>query len=108
MDGEQSGYIAPDIVTAAQTASKHQILTKTIYADGRSKDYDQAKHFNFYQEEVSNLQHLGRLVRRIMVAPRCCLLRARVKDKSRHVRRTFVGPDATLIEQPQHWFALDV
>lgn len=103
--GDENFYA--DVVTVAQTYYPNQKLTKTFYRDS-VKQYDQVKTFNFYEYEVMTLYELATLVKRVIVQPRCCLLRSRSKDKSKWVLRRFNGVEATLVEQPQHWFALDI
>lgn len=97
----------PDTVTVAQTVHPNLYLTKIFYRD-KVQTYDNVKTFNFYEYQVEHLDDLARIVLKMLEQPRCCLLRAVPKDATRRVRRTINGADATLIEQPQHWFALDI
>jgi hypothetical protein len=97
----------PDTVTVAQTVHPNLYLTKIFYRD-KVQTYDNVKTFNFYEYQVEHLDDLARIVLKMLEQPRCCLLRAVPKDKTRRVLRRINGDDATLIEQPQHWFAIDV
>lgn len=106
---EPSEKVNANIVTIAQTAKPDQILTKRNYTD-HQKSYDQVKFFNLFEYEIWNLWDLYRLSKRMLDKPRCCFLRARIKDPDirRNVVRKYLGPDATLIVPKQNWFALDI
>ncbi len=105
---ETEPVASENYVTVAQTVSDRLMLTKRIYANGTQKAYDQAKHFNFYEVAIWNLYDLYSLSKRMLAKPRCCYIRARIKDKHRNVVRKCIGQDATLILNNQNWFALDI
>lgn len=99
-----------NFVVVAQTASPMLVLTKRNFADGTQQSYDQVKHFNFFERELWDLNDLFSLSLDMIAKPRCCFIRARIKDFSRckHVVRKCKNEDATLVVQEQNWFAIDV
>jgi len=105
-----SQILADNYVTVAQAASPKLFLTKHNYANGNQRPYDNVKYFNFFEVPIWNLYDLYLLSKRMLAKPRCCYIRARVKDetKTRNVVRRYKGDDATLILQNLNWFALDV
>lgn len=100
-------HISPGVVTVAMAMRSHHSLTKTFHKGGVTP-YDRIKYFAFYEYEIFSLDDLASIVRKSMDKPRVCLLRCRVKDKNYNMQRLFNGDDATLIEQAQNWFALDI
>lgn len=98
-----------NLVTVAQAAGKGLVLTKRNYPK-HQVSYDQVKHFNFFEIELWNLWDLYLLSKRMLTKPRCCFLRAMIKDDNirKHVVRKYKGQDATLVVQKQNWFALDI
>jgi hypothetical protein len=94
----------PDVVTVAQSCS-NLVLTKKFYRDGTVLPYDMVKTFNFYEYEIYDLIDLSKVVMNCIDKPKLCLLRCRIKDQWRHQRRLY---NEILIEQPMHWFALDI
>jgi hypothetical protein len=101
--------VKPNMVTVAQAASPNLVLTKRNFPDHQVA-YDRVKYFNFYEVEIWNLHDLFLLSQRMLAKPRCCFLRARVKDMNnrKHVVRKYVGDEATLVLEDQNWFALDI
>lgn len=97
-------------VTVAQTVSPRLILTKRNYASGEQASYDRVKHFNFFERRMESLDQLYQLCKELLDKPRCCLIRARIKDLNnrRNVVRKCVGADATLVVGKCNWFALDI
>ena len=89
-------------------------LRKTIGpTPGECKSYDNAAHFNFVCEQVENLRDVLRVVEKGTRSPHACLLRCVPIDpkKTKHVRRIIKMDSkypATLVEQRQHWYAIDV
>jgi len=99
-------YASSNNVTIALAHNK--LLTKTIYTSGE-KAYDNAYYYKFFNRNVHSLGDLLELVRVLLARPQCCLIRGVCKDDSvSKQRRLFHGDDATIIEQPQNWFALDI
>jgi hypothetical protein len=83
-------------------------LTKIIYPTGE-RAYDNAYYYKFFSREVCDLPDLLNYVKLLLGKTDCCLIRGIVKDDSRpRQRRLFHGDDATVIEQDQNWFALDI
>jgi len=113
----QSSIISPNIVTIAQALpayGKQPRLNKTIYGLGQERPYDNAKYYKFHEREIYTLFELHSLVKKILHQPRYCLLRGVAKDykPERQLRRANfnkeTGEEATIIEIPQNWFALDI
>jgi hypothetical protein len=83
-------------------------LTKFVYPSGE-RAYDNAYYYKFFSREVADLHDLLGYVKLLLGKPDCCLIRGVPKDDSRsRQRRLFHGDDATVIEQDQNWFALDI
>jgi hypothetical protein len=101
----------PDYATANNVTialSYNKLLTKTIYPGGE-KAYDNAYYYKFFNRNVHSLGDLLELAKVLLARPNCCLIRGVCKDDSvSKQRRLFHGDDATIIEQPQNWFALDI
>ncbi len=99
-----------NFVTVAQTASPRFILTKRNYSNGTQDSYDRVKHYNFFQEHVDTLDSLYNLCVRLLDKPRCCIIRALIKDenKRKHVVRKYIGEDATLVINKCNWFCIDI
>ena len=97
-----------NVVCVAQAAEPSKLLTKRNYKDSQ-RSYDQVTYFNFFESTISSLDELFNLCKRMLDKPRCCFIRARIKDhqKRRHVRRKY-KEDATLVLENCNWFALDV
>lgn len=91
------------------------ILAKRWYADGSAKPYDNARTVTLHAVPVSNLAGLHSLLRDLLKAPRCCIVRGEPIDPARvvQVRRllhhcTATGDAPTLRETPRRWVAVDV
>jgi len=104
----QSENTNHNIVTVAQAC--RGVLTKRYQSDGNVIAYDQVKYYNFFEQEIDDLQALYSLSIAMLDKPRCCYLRCIVKDKSKrkHVRRLANSDEATLISGRFNWFAIDV
>jgi len=104
-DAETSNH---NHVTVAQAC--RGVLTKRYQRNGNVIAYDQVKYYNFFEQEIDDLQSLYQLSIAMLDKPRCCFLRCRVKDqnKRKRVRRLANGEDATLISGRFNWFAIDV
>jgi len=99
-------YESTNNVTIALAYNK--LLTKTIYPGGE-KAYDNAYYYKFFNRNVHSLGDLLELAKVLLARPNCCLIRGVCKDDSvSKQRRLYHGDDATIIEQPQNWFALDI
>lgn len=102
-----------NIVTVALALGGKQ-LNKTIFADGRIIDFKNAYHYKFFSKEIECLDDLCQLVRYLLHRPKCCLLRGVAKDDTLPKQRRLLyddkvkGDPATIIEQEQNWYALDV
>ena len=91
------------------------ILAKRWYADGTGKPYDNARTVTLHAVPVSDLAGLHSLLRDLLQAPRCCIVRGEPIDPARvaHVRRLLhrcpaTGDGPTLREVPRRWVAVDV
>lgn len=105
-----SDSASTNFVVVAQAASPNLVLTKRNFANGNQKQYDNVKHFNFFQVEVLDLNDLYSLSLRMLSKPRCCFIRALIKDPNncKNVVRKCKDDEATLVIQSQNWFAIDV
>ena len=110
---EKSSHKIENIVTVARAIDGKK-LNKTIFGDGRPDiPYGHAYKFKFFSEQCDDLQDLYYLVKLLLHRPYSCLIRGIAKDDSIiGQRRAFhndktKGP-ATIIEQIQNWFAIDV
>jgi hypothetical protein len=100
-----------NIVTVAQAC--HGTLAKQHFANGLSRSYDRVKYFNFFETNIWSLDELYNLSKRLLFKPKCCFIRARLKDANRRrhlLRRAYDrdGVAATLIPYRCFWFALDI
>lgn len=96
-------------MVVAQTAYPSKLLCKQNYPD-RQVSYDNVKMFNFFEVNIWCLDELYSLSKRMLDKPRCCFIRALIKDENnrRKVVRKCNDEDATLIVEPCNWFALDI
>ena len=103
-DPEQS---TENIVLVAQACKG--VLTKRNSPVGQ-RSYDNVTFYNFFEVHIDSLDELYMLCVKMLDKPRCCFVRARVKDEEKRfrVRRNYKGEDATLILQNFNWFALDI
>ena len=93
-------------------AQKGKYLTKRIYQN-KEIPYDQAYLYRFFCRDVYCLSDLLQLTVLCLSKPQCCFIRGVPKDDNDRAiqRRTFHDkPDveATIIEQKQNWYALDI
>lgn len=91
------------------------VLAKRWNADGSATVYDSAYLYNLHPWPVANLAALHDLLRELLPAPRCCVLRGEPVTGARmeRVRRLLhrdpeTGDDATLREVPRWWVAVDL
>jgi len=106
-----------NIVTIARALNGKR-LNKTIYKDGTSIPYDNAFYFKFFSKEIECLDDLCQLVSFLLARPQSCLIRGVAKDDTLNKQRrllfdkrdekTGIVHPATIIEQEQNWFALDI
>jgi hypothetical protein len=87
------------------------LLAKRITRDGIT-DYDDAKLFDVYPTPVTGLDDIHDLLRRLIVRPRCCVIRGELIDASnrRGVRRLLHDDDAdkaTFRDVPRQALSLD-
>ena len=96
-------------VIVAQSAEAGKLLTKRNYKDSQ-KSYDHVTFYNFYEVPISTLDELYMLCKRLLDKPKCCLIRARIKDLNKrfHVVRKYLDETATLILEKCYWIALDI
>jgi hypothetical protein len=103
-------FARPNNITIAR-ALGGKYLTKIVYANSE-KAYDNAYHYMFFNREIFDLFDLRNYLPVLLRKPDCCLIRGIAKDDTitRQVRRLHDkdGVTATIIEQPQNWYALDI
>jgi len=104
-ESEESKIYDNNITVALALNGKK--LTKIIYATGE-KAYDNAYHYKFFNRNVSDLQDILGYIRILLHKPDCCLIRGVCKDDSLPKQRRLFHDDATIIEQAQNWYALDI
>jgi hypothetical protein len=89
-------------------------LNKTIYASGRIVPYDNAYKYKFFNIQIESLEELCQLVQLLLARPYSCIIRGTCIDEDKVPQRRLLNDDpvtkdpATIIEQEQNWFALDV
>jgi hypothetical protein len=113
-------YTETEANTSSEYASRNNItiavalngrrLTKIAYPDpSHDVQYDQAKYYKFFNRDVYCLSDILEYVKVLLYKSDCCLIRGVCKDDTiSKQRRLFHGEDATIIEQPQNWYALDI
>jgi hypothetical protein len=114
-DGEKStsDFITPNNITVCKSYSSRFVLCKTIYPTSEVA-YDNVKYYNFFNRPVYHLQDLFELIKYLLARPQCCVIRGTaIDDNAVRQRRLFhddraTGDRATIIEQNQNWFALDI
>jgi len=110
-ESKSSDFFAPNIITIARALDGKR-LNKTIFSNGQSIPYDNAYHFKFFSETCSDLQDLYQLVKLLLHRPKSCLIRGIAKDdtitRQRRLLHNQKEHAATIIEQNQNWFALDI
>jgi hypothetical protein len=91
------------------------VLAKRWHADGTCTPYDNARTVSLHPEPVADLVGLHALLRRLLHAPRCCIVRAEPIDteRVRRLRRLLhpcpeTGEAPTLREVPRRWVAVDI
>ena len=91
------------------------ILAKRIAADGSARPYDNARTITLHPWPVPHLAALADVLREMLAAPRCCILRGEPVSGERmeKVRRLLhpdpeTGDAATLREVPRRWVAVDL
>jgi hypothetical protein len=90
-------------------------LAKRWHADGTCTPYDNARTVSLHPRPVVDLAGLHALLRRLLPAPRCCIVRAEpvTGQPMRRVRRLLhpcpeTGETPTLREVPRRWVAVDL
>lgn len=90
-------------------------LAKLIEADGTIVGYDSARTFDLEEQQIADLDALRGLLDRLLGQPDRCAVRGRIADpaRTRGVRRLIrpdpeTGEEATLIDVPRRWCALDI
>jgi hypothetical protein len=100
-------------ITVAKSYSPKLILCKTVYPSSEVA-YDNVKYYTFFNRSVAHLQELFELVKYLLARPQCCVIRGVAKDDSKPRQRRLLyddratGEPATVIEQNQNWYALDI
>ena len=91
------------------------VLAKRWHVGGACTPYGNAYHVTLHPESVADLTALHVLLRRLLSAPRCCIVRAEPIDPARvrWVRRLLhpcpeTGEAPTLREVPRRWVAVDL
>lgn len=91
------------------------ILAKRWHADGSATPYGNARTVTLHAVPLADLAGLYSLLRDLLKAPRCCIVRGEPIDPARgaHVRRLLhrcpeTGDAPTLREVPRRWVAVDV
>jgi hypothetical protein len=91
------------------------VLAKRWHLDGTCTPYGNAYHVTLHPEPVASLVALHALLRRLLPAPRCCIVRAEpvTGQPMRRVRRLLhpcpeTGDAPTLREVPRRWVAVDL
>lgn len=100
-----------NLVTIGQAC--RGVLAKRLFQNRDAISYDQVKYFNFFEINIWSLDELYSWSKKLLTKPRCCLIRARIKNINhrKHVlRRAYDKGDepATLIPYRCYWFALDI
>jgi hypothetical protein len=103
----------PNNITVAKSYSPKLILCKTVYPSSEVA-YDNVKYYTFFNRPVQHLQDLFELIKYLLARPQCCVIRGVCVDDTKiRQRRLFhddrvTGELATVIEENQNWFALDI
>ncbi len=102
-----------DTLTILHAPSRR--LTKLIHADGTIEGYDDAKTFDMAEAAIQDLDHLGRILAKLMNRPHCCIVRGGIADPARTwgVRRllhrcTQTSDLPTIRDVNRRWIGLDV
>jgi hypothetical protein len=110
---DNTSKIVANNITVAKAYSNRLILAKTVYPD-REVAYDNVRYYTFFNRPVQHLQELFELVKYLLARPQCCVIRGVCIDDAKPKQRRLLyddrvtGEHATVIEQDQNWFALDV
>lgn len=96
-------------------AQGRAILAKRWNADGTATPYDNARIVTLHPRPVLSLPDLALLLRELLTAPRCCILRGEpvAGERMERVRRLLhpdpeTGDAPTLREVPRRWVAVDL
>ena len=91
------------------------VLAKRWHKNGTCTPYDNARTVTLHPEPVAGLAGLHEMLRRLLTAPRFCIVRAEPIDAARvrRVRRLLhadpkTGEAPTLHEVPRRWVAVDL
>ena len=102
-----------DSITVLRSCGRR--LAKFVRADGAIVGYDSAKTFHMAEMRIDDLDHLQRLLQRLLRRPDCCIVRGVLADPERtsRVRRLYLpdpesGDAPTIRDASHHWIALDV
>ena len=103
----------PDSLTILRTP--HLRLAKLVRGDGSIIGYDNAKHFDLAEVAIADLDHLARILTKLLNRPACCIVRGAIADRARvsGVRRLVytcreTGEAPTLLDVHRQWISLDV
>jgi hypothetical protein len=95
--------------------SRHLLLTKRIYANGRTEPDGNVRIIDLYQRPIADLDELAALIGKLIAAPHYAVVFGAIADpeRTRHVRRLAyadkkTGDQATLCAVPHRWCAIDV
>jgi hypothetical protein len=109
---DDESFARENIALVAQAC--HGVLTKRYLTNNTVVSYDKVKHFNFFEYNIWSLSELYNLSKLLLNKPRCCLIRAKLKDRNRRrnmLRRAYDredGSEATLLQDRFNWFAMDI
>jgi hypothetical protein len=112
-ENTRDDFIAPNNITVCRSYSPKLILCKTVYPSSEVA-YDNVKYYNFFNRPVYHLQDLFELIKYLLARPQCCVIRGVCVDDSKPKQRRLryddraSGEHATIIEQNQNWYALDI
>ena len=91
------------------------VLAKRWHADGSATPYGNARTYNLHPWPVPHLAGLYDVLRELLTAPRCCIVRGEpvTGERMERVRRLLhpdpeTGDAPTLREVPRRWVAIDL
>lgn len=109
---------APNLAAACGLTiveAQGRILAKRWHPDGTCRPYDLARTVDLHPRAVASLAALADVLRELLTAPRCCILRGEpvTGERMERVRRLLhpdpeTGEAPTLREVPRRWCAVDL
>jgi hypothetical protein len=102
----------PTFQFSVLTCSPNLLLTKTVYADGSEKPWDNAKYFAYKYLEIKSLEKVAEAFRWLMLQPRRAIVRAQLLPGLSGSQRRLIKPEdndpATLECPDRSWVTLDL